>query len=157
MPWWEELRAEMLRQEILELEAQPNPKDRLAYLEHRQRIVSLRRKLDSIWARDCKLAAEALHDSMKKYLNKPEDVAEEELMKATDDLHKNIERQADYIEKRGEHLRAGLWQRWQHASLSQRGKIAATYSMHRIALGTRRGTLKSLRFCLNMMHRSMRW
>ena len=150
---WQELRAEILQQEILELEEQPDPKDRSAYMEHQRRIRTLKRELLTLWAEERKLAIAPLSDMMGKILKSPGDVSSEEMVKIAEDLEKKIKRKEDFVEKSSKNMRAHMLRSWQRASMSQRGRIATVYGKHSAARGLRTISFQMLHFCLKAMRR----
>ena len=153
---WQELRAEILQQELLELEGQPLPKDRSAHAQRVQRIRELRQEIRFLWAKDSKLAMTGFQDSLRKYYNTLDDESEKEVVKAANELCKKVETMGDFLERSSQHLRTHMWRRWPHAPLSQRGKLAAVYSVHILSLGARRMTFKGLRFMLKLLNHSTR-
>ena len=153
---WQDLRAEMLRQEILELELRPAPETRSAYVQHRQRLLKLKRELNSLFVEEILSVMDGLKDLCQKSLHNPEDLPKEEIVKAANDMHKQVEKMSDFFEKSSQHLRAGLLRNWQHASLSRRGKLAIIYSIDRSSLGGKRVGFRVLRFGANMLKRIAR-
>jgi len=153
---WQELRAEMLRQEILELEAQPIPRDRLAFIKHQQRILTLRRDLASLGAEEAEEIIKTFKELMYKLSDSPKDVSEEEVLKVTGEVERKVNVVEGFREKRSLKKRADMQQAWQRASLLQRGNIAILYSLHRLGRGLGGLPFRSVRFFLRMIRSTAR-
>ncbi len=153
---WRDLRAEILQQEIMELEEQPVPKDLSASIERQRRILTLRRELASLWAEDKDLISLSMKELMGKVSKKPDDVSEEEIVKVADVIEKKVKMMEAFAEKESMRTRGNMQQAWQRASLPQRGRIAALYSLHRLGWGLRRIPYHGLHYILNVMRRAAR-
>lgn len=153
---WQDLRAEMLRQEILELEAQPVPRDRLAFIKHKQRLFTLRRNLVSLQADEAEGIIENFKELYNKLSDNSKEVSEEEVMKVTDDAERRMNVLEAFKEKRSLKKQADMRQAWQRASLPQRGNIAILYSLHKLGRGLGRLPFHSARFFFRMMKAAAR-
>ena len=148
---WEDLRKEILRQEIEELREQKVPKDDPGYIQHRVRIMNPRRELASLLAKDNQLATNSLNGLAGKLYEKPKDVSKEEILRVVDLVENKVEMMEYLIAKRNSRLQEDMQRAWQRASLSQRGRIATIYSMHTFRRCSKRIPYHMLRFCLNRM------
>lgn len=142
--------------EIMEIEAQPVPQDKSASMERRRRILTLRRDLASLQLEEAEEITRDFKELMGRYSESPTDVSEEEIVKVADKVERKATMVEQFREKRSLKMRADMQQAWQRASLSQRGKLATLYSLHRLGRGLRRIPYHSLRFCLKVLRSTAR-
>ena len=147
---WQDLKAEILRQNILELEKQPTPKDVSAYIEHKSRILKLEKELRSLLATNGRSAGDTFIDIMRKSLNNPEDVSQKEMIKAANDVERTLGMMEQFSARMHEKIRARMRRNWLYASPIQRGKIATLYPMYTILGGLRPIPYWGLRLTLKM-------
>ncbi len=147
---WQDLKAEILRQKILELSKQPTPKDLSAYVQLKSRILKLERELNSLLVANGRSTGDTLMNLMKKSLYNPEDVSQKEMIKATDDVQRTLDMLEHFSETNHQKMRAKMRRNWQYASPIQRGRMVTVYSMYTIFRGLQTIPRRGLRLTLNM-------
>ena len=153
---WQNLRAEILRQEILELEEQPEPEDQAARRHRRHCLMKKQQELISVESEETRSGKSLFQDLQARFRHNPEDITMEEILKAANDLEKMVDRQEDFVEKSGKILRARMQRSWHRASIPQRGDIAARFAVYNLKRGARRIMFHSLHFSLKAMRYAAR-